>query len=527
MTHHSALTNTPVVILIMDGWGYRQEFEGNAIAQAETPNFDAYARDYPFTQLGAAGEAVGLPEGQMGNSEVGHLNLGAGRIVYQEYTRIDKSIETGEFFANEVFLQAIERVKERNSSLHFIGLVSDGGVHSHIYQLFALLDMARHHGIGDQVNVHAVLDGRDVPPTSAPTYVEELQQYCQEKGAGRIASVAGRYYTMDRDNRWDRTRKAYDAYVYGKAEKMREDPVEAVKEAHREGENDEFVTPVLIAPEGEQPAQITSDDAIIFFNFRPDRMRQITRSFLDEEMEEMDRGNNPPFPLVITMTEYDAEFTSPIAFPPQHLGNTMGEWLGDKEHYQLRLAETEKYAHVTFFYSGGREEPFTGEERCLIPSPQVATYDLQPEMSAPEVADRACREIERRHHSLLVINFANADMVGHTGIMEAAMEAVEAVDAGVGKVVETARQEGFYVIITADHGNADIMKDPETGAPFTAHSNSNVPCILIDDRESYELLEKGGILADVAPTALELMGLPVPEEMTGKSLLVPSKGRVK
>jgi len=516
---------SPVVLIIMDGLGCRSEIEGNAVAQAHTPNLKRFQSNYPFVLIRAAGESVGLPAGQMGNSEVGHLNLGAGRIVYQELTRIDKAIESGELWQNEVLQQAMEKVQQNNSALHLLGLLSDGGVHSHISHLFALLKMARNYGFQNNVYIHAVLDGRDVPPQSAIKYLEELKEFCKTYRVGTIASVSGRYYTMDRDNRWERTRKAYDTYVYG-AGNVAEDPAESVKEAYRRGENDEFVTPVLIANSGEKPVTIQEEDALIFFNFRPDRMRQIVRTFLEKEIAEIDRGPEPVFPMVVSLTEYDPEYSLPVAYPPQYLRNTLGEWLSLKNCRQFRLAETEKYAHVTFFFNGGKEEPVPGEERCLIPSPSVATYDLQPEMSASEVAERACREISRRYYSFMVINFANADMVGHTGMMKETIRAVEAVDQGVGLIVEKALEEGYYVLITADHGNAEIMIDSETKAPQTAHSNSDVPFFLIDKTFSYTL-KGGGILADIAPTVLDLMNLPLPQEMTGKSLLAYRKQKVE
>ncbi len=507
----------PVVLIIMDGLGCRSEIEGNAVAQAHTPNLKRFQSNYPFALLRAAGESVGLPAGQMGNSEVGHLNLGAGRIVYQELTRIDKAIESGKLWQNEVLQQAMEKVQQKKSALHLIGLLSDGGVHSHISHLFALLKMARQYGFRDDVYIHAILDGRDVPPQSAINYLEALKEFCKTHRVGTIASVSGRYYTMDRDNRWERTRKAYDAYVYGAGNVM-EDPVEAVKNAYQQGENDEFVTPVLIAKSGEKPVTIQEEDAVIFFNFRPDRMRQIVRTFMEKEVEGIDRGPAPVFPIMATLTEYDPEFNLPVAYPPQYLRNTLGEWLSLKNYRQFRLAETEKYAHVTFFFNGGKEEPFPGEERCLIPSPSVATYDLQPEMSAPEVTEKACHEISRRYYSFILVNFANADMVGHTGMMKEAIRAVEAVDQGVGSIVETALTEGYYVLITADHGNAEIMVDSETKASHTAHSISDVPFFLIDDTLIYTLKD-GGILADIAPTVLDLLNLPLPQEMTGRSLL--------
>ena len=507
----------PVVLIIMDGWGCRDEKEGNAIALADIPVLSKLQKKFPFTRIGAAGEAVGLPAGQMGNSEVGHLNIGAGRIVYQELTRINKSIEENDFFSNKVLSRALERVKNNNSALHLMGLLSDGGVHSHINQLYALLKMAKDSGIGDKVFVHVLLDGRDVSPDSGVGFVQELQNHCMNMGAGRIATISGRYYTMDRDNRWDRVKKAYDLYVYGKGQ-VEQSPVRAVEAAYKRGETDEFVTPVAIVPQGEEPVTISSEDSLIFFNFRPDRVRQITAAFLYKDFNVMDRGDRASFPHIVTFTEYDKKFNVPVAFPPESLRNTIGEWLAEKGVSQLRLAETEKYAHVTFFFNGGRENPFSLEERCLIPSPKVATYDLQPEMSAYGVAEKACEEIAGRRHKFIVTNFANADMVGHTGIMDAAISAVEVVDKCVGMMVETALHNNYAILITADHGNADMMTDPYTGGPFTAHTTSDVPLFLVEEPTRFGLRENG-ILADIAPTVLELMGLPLPSEMKGKSLL--------
>ncbi|NLI69977.1 MAG: 2,3-bisphosphoglycerate-independent phosphoglycerate mutase [Firmicutes bacterium] len=517
------LANRPVILVIMDGWGCRAEKEGNAIAHASIPYLRHLGESCPFTLLGAAGEAVGLPEGQIGNSEVGHLNIGAGRIVYQDLSRINNSIEAGVFFENKIIKQTLETVGRKRSSLHLMGLLSDGGVHSHIDQLFALLIAARRFGMKQNVFVHAILDGRDVPPANALKYIKELDEFCSANAVGRIASIAGRYYAMDRDNRWERTKKAYDAYVYGQGVLAR-DPFAALDAAYRRGETDEFVAPVSIIQPGGDPIRITSEDAILFFNFRPDRVRQIARAFLEKELEEFDRGPEAVFPLVVTMTEYDKNFDCPVVFPPEYLRDTLGEWLSKSGCKQYRLAETEKYAHVTFFFNGGREEPFPGEERFMVPSPAVATYDLQPEMSAPRVARKACLEIARQKHSFFVVNFANADMVGHTGNMEATIKAVEAVDRGVESIAEQALKSGYWTLVTADHGNADMVQDPVTGKPVTAHTTSAVPFILLGKQNMYNL-RSGGVLADIAPTVLELMGMPLPEEMTGRSLLL-EKGSI-
>lgn len=514
----SPVPDQPVVLIIMDGWGCRREAEGNAIAQAGTPNIKRFSRIYPFTLLDAAGEAVGLPPGQMGNSEVGHLNIGAGRIVYQTLSRIERSIDQGELFTNEVLGGAVKRASANGAALHLMGLVSDGGVHSHLRHLFALIDMAQLIRL-EKVYIHAILDGRDVPPNSAPVYLQKLMEYCAEKETGRIASISGRYYSMDRDKRWERTRKAYNAYVHGLGY-LEDDPLKALTGAYERGETDEFVSPALIVPPGLSPAKIRSGDSLIMFNFRPDRVRQITRAFLDPEMDYFDRGEAPPLPYLVTMTEYDREFDSPIAFPPDYLKNTLGEWMSLQGCRQLRLAETEKYAHVTFFFNGGREEPFPGEDRCLVPSPGVATYDLMPEMSAFEVARSACDAINKESYPFIVINFANSDMVGHTGIMESAVRAVEVVDRAVGLVVDAALRKNYAVLLTGDHGNAEKMVDPHTGKPHTAHTSNPVPLFLVSTFPERFTLEKRGILADIAPTVLDLMKLPVPEEITGRSLLV-------
>ena len=516
----------PAVLLILDGWGCGCKIKDNAVKQAHTPHMDGYFSKYPGTLLGASGEVVGLPQGQMGNSEVGHLNLGAGRIVYQEITRIDQSIASGEFFENQVFRQAVERAASRDTALHLMGLVSDGGVHSHLRHLKALLDIAGTFGV-KEVYLHAVLDGRDVSPASAEKFLQTLLDYSKAKGIGEIATVMGRYYAMDRDRRWERTEKAYRAMVYGEGRKAR-DPLSAVQEAYRRGENDEFVMPTVIEETGQEASNdygatkkgcINSSDSLILFNFRPDRVRQITRAFFEKAFAEFDRGEAPVFPYTVSMTEYDAEFPVPVAFPPQHLDYTLGEWLSGKGYAQMRLAETEKYAHVTFFFNGGQEEPYPREERCLVPSPQVATYDLQPEMSALEVGEKAREIIMRGEHTLLVVNFANADMVGHTGDMEAAIKAVEVVDTEVGKTVEIALKQGCQVFIVADHGNAEKMYDHELNQPHTAHTANPVPFVYLGGPEGV-ILQDGGKLADVVPTMIRAWGLEPPEEITGQNLLL-------
>jgi len=515
----------PIALIILDGWGHYLHTSGNAVIQAHTPYLDYYHNHYPHALLQASGEAVGLPKGQMGNSEVGHLNIGAGRIVYQEITRIDKSIEAGEFFQNPVLTEAVERARPEGSALHLMGLVSDGGVHSHIQHLQALLDMARNYGL-DEVYIHAILDGRDVSPTSAKEYLKELMDYCQNKKIGQVATVSGRYYAMDRDRRWERTALAYQALVYGEGQKAGT-PLEAVEKAYQKGEHDEFVSPTVIESSVPAPGEdrIGSEDSLILFNFRPDRVRQITRAFFQENFYEFDRGETPAFPYTVTMTEYDAEFPLPVAYPPQYLENTLGEWFSGQGYPQLRLAETEKYAHVTFFFNGGLEDPFPGEERCLIPSPQVATYDLQPEMSAQAVGEKAREVIDAGKFPLLVVNFANADMVGHTGELKAAIQAVESVDQEVGKTVELALDRGWQVFLTGDHGNAEKMYDEELGKPHTAHTSNPVPLYYLGGNGNVNLRE-GGKLADIVPTMIRAWGLEPPGEMTGESLITGTSNRV-
>jgi 2,3-bisphosphoglycerate-independent phosphoglycerate mutase len=505
-----------VLLLILDGWGYSEKVEGNAILKANTPNMDRLSNQYPWALLDASGEAVGLPPGQMGNSEVGHLNLGAGRIVYQELTRIGKCIETGEFYQNQVLLQAMENAKKNDKALHLIGLVSDGGVHSHFEHLLALLEMTRREKVG-KVYVHAILDGRDTIPYGARPFIEKLDQLSHEHHNGYVATVSGRYYAMDRDRRWDRVERAYRVYVDGKGLQVA-NPLEAVDQAYARGEADEFVQPtVVVDRDGNPLTTIRSEDSVIFFNFRPDRVRQISRAFIAAEFPYFERGTPPSRPFFVTMTEYDREFPVPVAFRLDDLQATLGEVYSVKGIDQMRIAETEKYAHVTFFFNGGRQKPFAGEERILVPSPKVATYDLQPEMSAPEVTARLVETIQKGRHPLVVTNYANADMVGHSGIMEAAVKAIEAVDSGLGAVTAEALKRDWQVLICADHGNAEQMKDRQ-GATLTAHSSNPVPFLLVGS-EKHKIRSKG-ILADVAPTILHLAGLDIPPEMTGNSMLV-------
>ena len=501
----------PLALIILDGFGYNSSDYGNAIAAAKTPNLDKLFASCPHTLIGASGMDVGLPDGQMGNSEVGHTNIGAGRIVYQELTRITKAIKDGDFFENAAFNAAVENCKKNGSALHLMGLMSDGGVHSHNSHLYALVELAKKAGL-EKVFIHCFMDGRDVPPTSGKEYIAELQQKLDEIGVGKIASVMGRYYAMDRDNRWERVEKAYAAMVYGEGNKN-SCPVDTMEKSYAANVTDEFVVPTVCA----ENAQVRPNDSIIFFNFRPDRAREITRTFVDPEFNGFERKNGF-FPLYfVCMTQYDATMPNvDVAFKPQSLVNTFGEYISKKGLTQLRIAETEKYAHVTFFFNGGVEASFDGEDRALIPSPKDATYDLQPEMSAYEVCDEVVSRINSGKYDVIILNYANCDMVGHTGVFEAAVAAVEAVDTCVGKTVDAILSQGSAALITADHGNADQMYEPD-GSPFTAHTTNPVP--LIGVGLNGKELKSGGKLADLAPTMLEILNLPKPAEMDGESLL--------
>jgi 2,3-bisphosphoglycerate-independent phosphoglycerate mutase len=500
----------PVALIVLDGWGLNPNPAANAVAIARTPNYDRYAARFPLTTLTASGEAVGLMPGQMGDSNVGHLNLGAGRIVYQTLPRIHASIRDGSFFANGTLKAAMERAK--GSALHLIGLVSDGGVHSHIDHLLALLEMAAGTGV-TEVFLHAVLDGRDVPPTSSLRYLAQVERRCSQLGNARIATVSGRYYTMDRDRRWERTEKAFRAIAMGDGPRA-EGPAAAVAGSHRAGVTDEFVLPVVI-----DPRPISPDDTVIFFNFRPDRARQLTRALTETVFDGFPRPGFQPVHLT-TMTQYDQTFDAiPVVFAPEFVAVPMGQVVSEAGLRQLRIAETEKYPHVTYFFNGGEERVFPGEERVLIPSPKVATYDLQPEMSAFEVADQAVRWIAEDRVDFMVLNFANPDMVGHTGVLAAAVRAVEAVDQCLGRVVDAILDRGGAALILADHGNCDQMIDYETGEPHTNHTLHPVPCILADPVRQHLRLREGGLLADAAPTLLEVLGLPKPAAMTRDSLI--------
>jgi 2,3-bisphosphoglycerate-independent phosphoglycerate mutase len=499
----------PLILMILDGFGIAPE-KGNAIKAANKPNIDKLFAENPVTQIGASGMDVGLPDGQMGNSEVGHTNMGAGRIVYQELTRITKTINEDKLKENEAIVNAMDKALENGTALHLMGLLSSGGVHSHITHLYGILELAKEKGL-ENVYIHTFLDGRDVPPSSAAEFMDELLAKTKEIGVGKVATVSGRYYAMDRDNNWDRVEKTYAAMVYGEGEKA-ECPVCAVKNSYDKGITDEFVVPVVV----EGGAQVKPNDSIIFFNFRPDRAREITRTFVDPDFKGFERKNGF-FPVnFVCMTQYDATMPNvDVAFKPQALKNTLGEYVSNKGMTQLRIAETEKYAHVTFFFNGGVEKQYEGEDRILVKSPAVATYDLQPEMSAYEVTDKLVPAIESGKYDMIILNYANCDMVGHTGVFEAAVKAVEAVDTCVGRVVEAIKKMGGVALITADHGNADKMVDAD-GSPFTAHTTNPVPfCVVGYDCQ----LREGGRLADIAPTMLQIMGLEQPAEMDGVSLI--------
>ncbi len=509
------MTKKPVMLLILDGLGIGKDYAGNAVSLAKTPNFHRLCTQYPTTSLDASGLAVGLPEGQMGNSEVGHLNIGSGRVVYQELTRISKDIEEGGFFNKKEFLDAIQKAKEKGSKLHLVGLVSDGGVHSHNTHLYGLLDLMKRENM-DRVFIHAILDGRDVAPSIGSTHIKELKDKIDEIGVGKIATVSGRYYAMDRDKRWERTALAYDAMTLGKGVQKSE-PVEAVEDSYKESVTDEFMVPTVINENGNPVATVDSKDSVIFFNFRPDRARQITRAFVDPDFDGFHREKIVDT-YYVTMTDYDKTMPKVhVAYKNETINNTLGEYIALKGLSQLRAAETEKYAHVTFFFNGGREIAFQNEERVLIPSPKVATYDLQPEMSAFQLKDEIINRLNMDKYDLFIVNFANPDMVGHTGVIPAVVKAIETVDICLGEIVDLIEKKGGSLIITSDHGNAESLIDEKTNTPITAHTTNKVPLILVGDKD-YKLRE--GKLADLAPTLLELLGLDKPVEMTGESLII-------
>lgn len=503
-----------VLLCIMDGWGIGENCPQNATLTANTPNFDKFKKEEKFTTLFADGEYVGLPEGQMGNSEVGHLNLGAGRIVYQELTKINKAIRAGSFYKNEKFLEAVKHVKENNSSIHFMGLVSDGGVHSSLEHLFALIDLTKREGL-EKVYVHAFLDGRDTPPQSAIKYLEELEEKLKSEKLPPVASVMGRYWAMDRDNRWERVEKAYTCLLLGDGKKAHT-AVEAVEASYQLKENDEFVVPVAI---GGDESRIKDNDSVIFFNFRPDRARELTRAITFKNFNGFERKavrNNLYF---VTMTQYDETFHTPVAFEPQKLNNILGQVLDKNNINQFRTAETEKYAHVTFFFNGGEEIPNKLETRVLVPSPKVATYDLKPEMSAYEVCAEVLKALDDDKYGFILVNFANPDMVGHTGILEAAVKACETVDECIGKIAQKAKEKNVVMFLTADHGNAECMEDPKTHEPYTAHTLNKVPFFVINGDDCIRLKDSGA-LCDVAPTVLDILDIEKPLEMDGESLIL-------
>ncbi len=505
----------PAVLIVLDGWGYREDAEDNAIAMARTPNWDHLWRDFPHTLIHTSGAEVGLPGDQMGNSEVGHLNLGAGRVVYQEFTRVSRSVRTGSFFTNRTLTDMVDKAIENQGAVHLFGLLSPGGVHSHEEHIHAMVKLALGRGC-ERVIVHAFLDGRDTPPKSAGPSLERLYQVFDEAGGGRLGSISGRYYAMDRDRRWDRIRLAYDLFTRGRAEFEAKDGLEGLQQAYERGETDEFVRPTAIA--GMPP--IGDGDSVIFMNFRSDRARQLTRCFIEPGFDGFERAVRPALSAFVSLTEYNKDFDIPVAFPPETLRNGLGEYLSGLGLRQLRLAETEKYAHVTFFFNGGREAPFEGEERELVPSPRVSTYDQQPEMSAAEVTQHLVAAIESDQYDAIVCNYANADMVGHTGDVAAAMRAVEAVDLALGRVLQALQKVGGEMIVTADHGNAELMVDHRNHQPHTAHTSNLVPLVYVG--RPRELTESGA-LCDVAPTLLDIMGLAQPPEMFGRSLLRVAK----
>lgn len=508
--------NKLAALIILDGFGIRDEMKGNAVKQAKTPNFDRYWNQYAHNQLTASGNAVGLPEGQMGNSEVGHLNIGAGRIVYQSLTRVNMSIEEGDFFKVDAFLKSVHHAKTNNKALHLFGLLSDGGVHSHINHLFALLKLAKDSEL-ENVYVHAFLDGRDVGPQTAGQYIKQTEEKMKELGVGQFATISGRYYSMDRDKRWDRVKKSYDAMVHGKGPKYNH-AIDVVNDSYANGIFDEFVIPSVIVDENDQPVgQIQDNDSIIFYNFRPDRAIQISRTFANADFRDFDRGENVPKDLdFVMLTNFSETVNGYVAYEPINLDNTIGEVLSQHNLKQLRIAETEKYPHVTFFMSGGREAEFPGETRILIDSPKVATYDLKPEMSVYEVTDALLAELDKGEQNAIILNFANPDMVGHSGKLQPTIDAIEAVDECLGKIVDKITELDGHAIITADHGNSDEVVTLED-TPMTAHTTNPVPVIVTKDNIE---LRDGGILADLAPTLLDLLDAAKPEEMTGKSLII-------
>ncbi|WP_455209532.1 2,3-bisphosphoglycerate-independent phosphoglycerate mutase [Kaarinaea lacus] len=510
-----AAVHKPIVLIVLDGWGYSENPKNNAILNAKTPNWDRLWKRFPKTLIKGSGTEVGLPSGQMGNSEVGHLNLGAGRVVYQEFTRVSRAIRTGSFFSNQTLTDAVDLAINTNKSLHILGLLSDGGVHSHEDHIQAMTKLAVERGARN-VYLHAFLDGRDTPPKSAETSLAAMEQTFKELGNGRIASIVGRYYAMDRDHRWPRVKAAYDLITEGKADYKAESAIAGLHMAYDRGETDEFVKPTCIVPAGKQVVHIEDGDVVVFMNYRSDRARQITRPFIEPDFSEFERDITPKLGCFVSLTEYSAGFDVPVAFPPERLQNVFGEYISKLGLHQLRIAETEKYAHVTFFFNGGIEDPFPGEDRILVPSPDVATYDQKPEMSAPELTDKLVEAIESGNYDAIICNYANPDMVGHTGNYEATIKAIEALDKCLGRVIDSIQHVGGEALITADHGNAEQMRNPETEQPHTAHTSNPVPLIYVGRPA---ILEENGALSDIAPTMLYLMGIEKPNEMGGDSLV--------
>ncbi|MCG8670281.1 MAG: 2,3-bisphosphoglycerate-independent phosphoglycerate mutase [Pseudomonadales bacterium] len=506
----------PHVLIILDGFGHRESAPDNAISNANTPVWDKLWQEKPHTLISGSGMDVGLPDGQMGNSEVGHMNLGAGRIVYQDFTRITKSIQDGDFFSNPALTNAVDKASENHGAVHILGLLSPGGVHSHQDHISAMIKLADERG-ASAIYVHAFLDGRDMPPKSAEPSLQLIDQQLRATGKGRIATLNGRYFAMDRDNRWDRVANAYNVLVSGSCEYTATSAVDGLLAAYERDETDEFVKPTAILAEDGSKATINDGDAVVFMNFRADRAREITRAFVEEGFSEFERSKVPALADFVMLTQYAASIKTTCAFPPVELKNVLGEYLANNDKTQLRLAETEKYAHVTFFFSGGREDLFPGEERSLVPSPDVATYDLQPQMSAPEVTDRLVAAIKGGQHDVIICNYANGDMVGHTGVYDAAVKAVEALDESLGRVVAAIEEVGGDLLITADHGNCEQMSDANSGQPHTAHTTELVPLVYVGSSD-LTLRAQGGALSDIAPTILKLMGEPQPEEMTGTAL---------
>ncbi|WP_172143335.1 2,3-bisphosphoglycerate-independent phosphoglycerate mutase [Pseudomonas tumuqii] len=505
-------TPKPLVLIILDGFGHSDSTEYNAIHAANTPVYDHLRATQPHSLISGSGMDVGLPDGQMGNSEVGHMNLGAGRVVYQDFTRVTKAIRDGEFFGNPAITRAVDQAVSAGKAVHILGLLSDGGVHSHQDHLVAMAELAAQRG-ADKIYLHAFLDGRDTPPKSAQAFIELLDSTFARLGKGRIASLIGRYFAMDRDNRWDRVEQAYNLIVNGQGQFNASNALEGLQAAYARGENDEFVKATTLG----EPVKVEDGDAVVFMNFRADRARELTRAFVEADFQDFPRARLPQLADFVTLTQYAASIPAPSAFAPASLTNVLGEYLAKNGKTQLRIAETEKYAHVTFFFSGGREEPFEGEERILIPSPNVATYDLQPEMSAAEVTDRIVEAIEQQRYDVIIVNYANGDMVGHTGVFDAAVKAVEFLDSCVGRIVAALDKVGGEALLTADHGNVEQMEDACTGQVHTAHTCEPVPFIYIGKRQLS--IREGGVLADVAPTMLTLLGLPIPQEMTGTSII--------